>query len=137
MFFWQTSLFISRQWLPRTKLETLVGDSERDQSKLCESRKPAERKAVRKAYQEAMLYRRQVTGQLEREMMAAAAAAISSGNQSSADDDWACNFRSFQTVTLMLRWEFGCLVFSFVFIEELKWCKIINKIWVSFTLNYH
>lgn len=62
-----------------------MGVTERDQQKLCESRKPAERKAVRKAYQEAMLYRRQVTGQLERDILAAAAAGTTV--QSSAEED--------------------------------------------------
>lgn len=51
-----------RQWLPRNKLEPLGVATEVDQAKLTESRKPADRKAVRKAYQEAMLHRCQVSG---------------------------------------------------------------------------
>lgn len=51
-----------RQWLPRNKLEPLGIATEVDQAKLTESRKPADRKAVRKAYQEAMLHRCQVSG---------------------------------------------------------------------------
>ncbi|PNF20915.1 Peregrin [Cryptotermes secundus] len=50
------------QWLPRNKLEPLGIATEVDQAKLTESRKPADRKAVRKAYQEAMLHRCQVSG---------------------------------------------------------------------------
>jgi len=50
-----------RQWLPRNKLEPLGIAPEVDQAKLTESRKPADRKAVRKAYQEAMLHRCQVS----------------------------------------------------------------------------
>jgi hypothetical protein len=50
-----------RQWLPRNKLEPLGIASDVDQAKLTESRKPADRKAVRKAYQEAMLHRCQVS----------------------------------------------------------------------------
>ncbi|KAF4532484.1 hypothetical protein B566_EDAN003060, partial [Ephemera danica] len=71
------------QWLPRNKIEPLMGVTERDQDKLCESRKPAERKAVRKAYQEAMLYRHQVSGPLERDILEAATAA----SQSSEEED--------------------------------------------------
>ncbi|XP_069684032.1 peregrin isoform X2 [Periplaneta americana] len=50
------------QWLPRNKLEPLGITTELDQAKLTESRKPTDRKAVRKAYQEAMLHRCQVAG---------------------------------------------------------------------------
>lgn len=49
------------QWLPPMKLELLGIDRELDQSKLTESRKPQERKAVKKAYQEALHYQNQVT----------------------------------------------------------------------------
>ena len=49
-----------RQWLPRDKLEPLGVTSELDQIKLMESRKPTDRKAVRKAYQEAITHRTQV-----------------------------------------------------------------------------
>lgn len=49
-----------RQWLPRNKLEPLGITPELDQIKLIESRKPADRKAVRKAYQEALTHRTQV-----------------------------------------------------------------------------
>ncbi|KAK6628515.1 hypothetical protein RUM43_002330 [Polyplax serrata] len=48
------------QWLPRNKLELLGVSSEVDEGKLIESRKPTDRKAVRKAYQEALLHRCQV-----------------------------------------------------------------------------
>ncbi|XP_024083809.1 peregrin [Cimex lectularius] len=48
------------QWLPRNKLEPLGITQELDHIKLTESRKPADRKAVRKAYQEAMLHRTQI-----------------------------------------------------------------------------
>lgn len=49
--------YVYRQWLPRNKLEPLGITDELDQIKLTESRKPADRKAVRKAYQEAMAHR--------------------------------------------------------------------------------
>lgn len=48
------------QWLPRDKLEPLGVTPELDQIKLMESRKPTDRKAVRKAYQEAITHRTQV-----------------------------------------------------------------------------
>ncbi|XP_046387096.1 peregrin isoform X2 [Ischnura elegans] len=51
------------QWLPRNKLEPLGMSTELDESKLTESRKPTERKAVRKAFQEAVQYQCQVNGQ--------------------------------------------------------------------------
>lgn len=51
------------QWLPRNKLEPLGGDPEIDQSKLVEAKKPAERKAVKKAYEKAILHRYRVTGE--------------------------------------------------------------------------
>ncbi|XP_043674044.1 peregrin [Vespula pensylvanica] len=47
------------QWLPGEKLEKLGVSQELDESKLIESRKPADRKAVKKAYQEALHYRKQ------------------------------------------------------------------------------
>ncbi|KAK2582582.1 hypothetical protein KPH14_004870 [Odynerus spinipes] len=47
------------QWLPGEKLEKLGVFQELDESKLIESRKPADRKAVKKAYQEALHYRKQ------------------------------------------------------------------------------
>nr|CAD7456103.1 unnamed protein product [Timema tahoe] len=50
------------QWLPHNKLELLGISLEVDQAKLIESRKPTDRKAVRKAYQEAMVHRCQVAG---------------------------------------------------------------------------
>ncbi|XP_049543127.1 bromodomain-containing protein 1 [Anopheles darlingi] len=49
------------QWLPDGKLELLGVDKELDQSKLIESRKATERKAVNKAYQEALHYHSQVS----------------------------------------------------------------------------
>lgn len=51
--------FIYRQWLPGEKLEKLGVSQALDDSKLIESRKPADRKAVKKAYQEALHYRKQ------------------------------------------------------------------------------
>ncbi|KAI5712860.1 hypothetical protein M8J76_010859 [Diaphorina citri] len=45
------------QWLPRNKLEPLGITDELDQIKLMESRKPADRKAVKKAYQEALVHK--------------------------------------------------------------------------------
>ncbi|XP_066598940.1 bromodomain-containing protein homolog isoform X2 [Prorops nasuta] len=47
------------QWLPGEKLEKLGVSQEIDEAKLVESRKPADRKAVKKAYQEALHYRKQ------------------------------------------------------------------------------
>ena len=49
------------QWLPANKLEILGIDKELDQQKLVESRKPTERKAVKKAYQHALHYQSQVS----------------------------------------------------------------------------
>lgn len=49
------------QWLPDNKLEVLGIDKELDQQKLVESRKPTERKAVKKAYQDALHYQSQVS----------------------------------------------------------------------------
>lgn len=54
---------VSRQWLPRFKLEPLGVDSALDKAKLVESRKPSERKAVKKAYEKAILHRCRVTGE--------------------------------------------------------------------------
>merc|ERR1712142_306778 len=51
------------QWLPRDKLEPLGVDTDLDKSKLVQSKKPGERKAVKKAYQEAILHRCRVTGE--------------------------------------------------------------------------
>lgn len=45
------------QWLPRNKLEPLGITNELDHIKLMESRKPADRKAVKKAYQEALVHK--------------------------------------------------------------------------------
>lgn len=45
------------QWLPRNKLEPLGITDELDHIKLMESRKPADRKAVKKAYQEALVHK--------------------------------------------------------------------------------
>ena len=52
-----------RQWLPRNKLEPLGVNSDLDKAKLVESRKPAERNAVKKAYEKAILHRCRVTGE--------------------------------------------------------------------------
>uniref|UniRef100_T1P900 PWWP domain protein n=1 Tax=Musca domestica TaxID=7370 RepID=T1P900_MUSDO len=49
------------QWLPANKLDILGIDKELDQQKLVESRKPTERKAVKKAYQDALHYQSQVS----------------------------------------------------------------------------
>lgn len=49
------------QWLPPVKLELLGIDKVVDEAKLSESRKPQERKAVRKAYSEAVHYQLQVS----------------------------------------------------------------------------
>lgn len=49
------------QWLPPTKLEMLGIEKSFDQSKLVESRKPQEKKEVKKAYQDALHYQSQVT----------------------------------------------------------------------------
>lgn len=49
------------QWLPSSKLEMLGVRSKVDESKLIESKKPADRKAVKKAYEEALHYQSQVT----------------------------------------------------------------------------
>lgn len=48
------------QWLPSAKLELLGINKSVDQSKLVESKKPADRKAVKKAYEEALHYQSQV-----------------------------------------------------------------------------
>ncbi|OXU28273.1 hypothetical protein TSAR_009487 [Trichomalopsis sarcophagae] len=47
------------QWLPGEKLEPLGVSQELDDGKLIESRKPTDRKAVKKAYQDALLYQKQ------------------------------------------------------------------------------
>lgn len=49
------------QWLPASKLELLGISKSLDQQKLTESRKPADKKAVKKAYNDAQLYLSQVT----------------------------------------------------------------------------
>jgi len=51
------------QWLPRDKLEPLGVDTELDKTKLVQSKKAGERKAVKKAYEEAILHRCRVTGE--------------------------------------------------------------------------
>ncbi|KAF2356967.1 PWWP domain [Trinorchestia longiramus] len=50
------------QWLPRGKLEPLGERPDLDKAKLVESRKPADRKAVKRAYEQAILHRCRVTG---------------------------------------------------------------------------
>jgi hypothetical protein len=50
------------QWLPAEKLEILGIDQERDEAKANEPRKPADRKAVKKAYENALQYESQVNG---------------------------------------------------------------------------
>ncbi|XP_070501839.1 bromodomain-containing protein homolog [Chironomus tepperi] len=49
------------QWLPSSKLELLGIHKSIDESKLSESKKPTLRKAVKKAYEEALHYQSQVT----------------------------------------------------------------------------
>jgi bromodomain and PHD finger-containing protein 1 len=49
------------QWLTQSKLELLGLSKSVDESKLTESKKPALRKAVKKAYEEALHYQSQVT----------------------------------------------------------------------------
>ncbi|XP_045503151.1 bromodomain-containing protein 1 isoform X2 [Colias croceus] len=51
------------QWLPPNKLEQLGIDKAVDQAKLVESRKPTDRKAVKKAFGDAMQFRKQVDGE--------------------------------------------------------------------------
>merc|ERR1712223_1223906 len=53
----------SWQWVSRDKLEPLGVDYGLDQGKLVQSKKPSERKAVKKAYEEAILHRCKVTGE--------------------------------------------------------------------------
>ncbi|CAH1115065.1 unnamed protein product [Psylliodes chrysocephalus] len=48
------------QWLPTEKLEILGLDSERDESKVNEPKKPTDRKAVRKAYENSLQYQSQI-----------------------------------------------------------------------------
>ncbi|XP_050677555.1 bromodomain-containing protein homolog [Leptidea sinapis] len=50
------------QWLPPNKLELLGIEKEIDEGKLVESRKPTDRKAVKKAYGDAMQFRKEVVG---------------------------------------------------------------------------
>ncbi|XP_043247226.1 bromodomain-containing protein 1-like [Amphibalanus amphitrite] len=50
------------QWLPRTKLEPLGVDPALDKAKLVESRKANDRKAVKTAYEKAILHQCRVTG---------------------------------------------------------------------------
>lgn len=49
------------QWLPKSKLELLGFNKSIDETKLIESKKPTLRKAVKKAYEEALHYQSQVT----------------------------------------------------------------------------
>ncbi|RWS14694.1 peregrin-like isoform X10 [Dinothrombium tinctorium] len=51
------------QWLPRNKLEPLGVNQALDKAKLTESRKQTERKAVKKAFEKAILHRCRVTGE--------------------------------------------------------------------------
>ena len=52
-----------RQWLPRSKLEPLGVDSGLDKAKQLENKKPNVRRAVRKAYEKAVMHRCKVTGE--------------------------------------------------------------------------
>ncbi|XP_018323470.1 peregrin [Agrilus planipennis] len=56
------------QWLPAEKLELLGEDVERDEAKSNEPRKPTDRKAVRRAYQNALQYISQVNENTEAEV---------------------------------------------------------------------
>ena len=51
------------QWLMRDKLTPLGIDMEVDTNKLVQSKKPSERKAVKKAYEDALMHRSRVTGE--------------------------------------------------------------------------
>ncbi|CAB4054316.1 BRPF1 [Lepeophtheirus salmonis] len=51
------------QWLQREKLEPLGVNSKIDKSKLIQAKKPSEKKAVKKAYEDAILHRCKVTGE--------------------------------------------------------------------------
>lgn len=53
----EINIHLTRQWLPRNKLEPLGVTQELDDIKLTESRKPTDRKSVRKAYMEALVYK--------------------------------------------------------------------------------
>ena len=53
--------FVSR--LTRDKLEPLGIDVDVDKNKLVQSKKPSDRKAVKKAYQDAIMHRCRVTGE--------------------------------------------------------------------------
>lgn len=55
------------QWLPPDKLEILGTDTEKDQAKLQEPRKPADRKAVKKAYNDALKHQEEVTEEEKQE----------------------------------------------------------------------
>ncbi|TRY68864.1 hypothetical protein TCAL_05070 [Tigriopus californicus] len=66
------------QWLQRDKLEPLGVDSELDKAKLVQSKKPSERKAVKKAYEDAILHRCRVTGEN---------ASVSDDNTTETDSD--------------------------------------------------
>ncbi|CAG9862101.1 unnamed protein product [Phyllotreta striolata] len=49
------------QWLPIEKLELLGLDAERDEAKVNESKKPTDRKAVKKAYENSLQYQSQIS----------------------------------------------------------------------------
>ena len=51
------------QWLTRDKLEPLGINEDVDRNKLVQSKKPSDRKAVKKAYQDAIMHRCRVTGE--------------------------------------------------------------------------
>lgn len=54
------SLLFVRQWLPRDKLEPLGVDSEYDQQKLSDNKKPNIKKAVMNAYEKALRHQRKI-----------------------------------------------------------------------------
>ncbi|KAJ8668318.1 hypothetical protein QAD02_009981 [Eretmocerus hayati] len=57
------------QWLPGEKLEPLGVSQELDDAKLIESRKPTDRKAVKKAYQDAQLHQKQTRNSTNESMI--------------------------------------------------------------------
>ena len=94
-------LFFSIFRLTRDKLEPLGIDVDVDKNKLVQSKKPSDRKAVKKAYQDAIMHRCRVTGEN------VALSGESSGTEDSAKESkhWfheksnnhiLCNYHSFK-----------------------------------------
>ena len=93
--------FFSIFRLTRDKLEPLGIDVDVDKNKLVQSKKPSDRKAVKKAYQDAIMHRCRVTGEN------VALSGESSGTEDSAkeskhwfheksNNDILCNYHSFK-----------------------------------------